>query len=500
MYMKPMGVVGAVMLLWCTLILAGCHEVQTDIHSETAPPEKSGSEESGPEKAKNVILFIGDGMGVSTVTAIRILDGQRKGLAGEENVLSWEKFPHLALAKTYNTNQQVPDSAGTATAMVTGHKTKAGLISVSAQVTRGACASAKDQRLQTLLERAERAGLSTGVVTTARLTHATPAALYAHVPERDWEADSDMPAEALAQGCRDIARQLIEFSEGDGIEVALGGGRRAFFPQYMKDPETGAPGRRRDGRNLIEEWLDKHKGGRYVWRAEDFRAISPEDTDRLLGLFNASHMQYEAQRSRDQGGEPSLAEMTEKAIRILEKNDAGYFLMVEAGRVDHGHHAGSAYLALHDGIALNQAVEQAVRMTNPDDTLIIVTADHSHTFVMAGYPTRGNPILGKVVGNDDRGSPETVPALAADGKPYTTLGYYMTPQGLRQGEDRADLGPVDTEAPEFRQQALIPVRTGHHAGEDVAIYATGPGAAKVQGVMEQNKIFDVMIKALNLPL
>jgi len=162
----------------------------------------------------------------------------------------------VALAKTYNTNQQTPDSAGTMTAMMTGVKTKAGVISVEQTVYRGDCASSRGKELVTFLEQAEMAGKATGVVTTARLTHATPAATYAHSPERNWEDDHDLTDEAKANGCKDIARQLIEFPHGDGIEVALGGGRRSFWPRGLPDPEdAGKTGERDDGRNLTEEWV-----------------------------------------------------------------------------------------------------------------------------------------------------------------------------------------------------------------------------------------------------
>ena len=130
--------------------------------------------------AKNVILFVGDGMGVPTVTAARIMEGQFLGGTGEEHTLSFEHFPSVALSKTYATNQQIGESAATMTAMATGVKTKAGLISVNQHAYRSDCNSQEGNELLTFLELAEVRGLSTGVVTTARITHATAAANYAH--------------------------------------------------------------------------------------------------------------------------------------------------------------------------------------------------------------------------------------------------------------------------------------------------------------------------------
>jgi len=441
--------------------------------------------------AKNVILFIGDGMGISTVTATRILDGQLKGGLGEENILSWETFPYTALSKTYNSNQQVPDSAGTATAFLSGAKTKAGVIGLNQSVPRGDCQASKDNHLTTILELSEKAGLNSGIVTTTRLTHATPAASYAHIPERDWENDSEIPSQEKKHGCQDIARQFVDFPHGNGIEVAFGGGRKNFLPKKKG-------GAREDKHNLITEWKKRHKNAQYAQNKKDLDNLSLTKDGPVLGLFNSSHMAFEADRVKGKDGEPSLAEMTEKAIQILQKKDGGYFLLVEAGRIDHGHHGGNAYRALHDGVALAKAVQVAKEVTDNADTLIIVTADHSHGFVMAGYSTRGNPILGKVIGNNKRGgAADEHNTLALDGGPYTTVGYYNGP-GAQKTPGRSDLSYVDTEAKNFIQQALVPTKSETHAGEDVAIYADGPGAYLFQGVVEQNYIFHVMHHALRL--
>jgi len=462
--------------------------------------------ETNRHRAKNIILFVGDGMGVSTVTAARILEGQLRGDSGEENQLSFEVMPYVALSKTYNTNQQTPDSAGTMTAMMTGIKSKAGVISVNQNVFRGDCASSKGNELKTFLEQAEIAGLSTGVVTTARLTHATPAATYAHAPERNWEDDHDLTLEANDNGCKDIARQLIEFPYGNGVEVAMGGGRRSFWPRNTPDLEDdGKTGERDDQRNLTEEWVENFDGSAFVWNKEQFDQVNADETDHLLALFDRSHMEYEADRENDVAGEPSLTEMTGKAIDILQKNKKGYFLMVESGRIDHGHHATNAYRALTDTIEFSSTIRSVMEKIDPENTLVIVTADHSHVFTIAGYPTRGNPILGKVTGNDKRGEAKDSLSLANDGMPYTTVSYangrgfdiletggdtrYKTP--INAGRV-ADLASFDTEDEGFHQEALVGLEAETHSAEDVAIYAKGPGAYLMHGVQEQNYIYHVM--------
>jgi len=470
-------------------------------------------------RAKNVILFVGDGMGVSTITASRIYDGQQKGGHGEENSLSFEKFPYLALSKTYSVDQQTPDSAPTMTAMVTGVKTIGDSISVDQDVEHSEPDANKinANALKTILEKAKEQGLSVGVVSTARITHATPAATYAHTSNRDWEGDSDKPAGATVP---DIASQLVDFDIDGGINVALGGGRTRFIPKTATDPEYGVAGKRKDGRDLTAEWVSKHQNAQYVWNKDQFNAIDPKTTDHLLGLFEPSHVHYEADRvAHDKAGEPSLTEMTVKALDILKKNKKGYFLMVEGGRIDHAHHSGNAYRALTDTQQLAAAVQTVAEKTSAKDTLIIVTADHSHVFTIGGYPQRGNPILGLTqgVGSD-------LPDVDLLGLPYTTLNYAngtgytgksdLQPEGSKsfnatdgswssgsEGHNPKSFEPATgrptltndlVQNSNYLQEAIIPLAAETHAAEDVAIFARGPKAHLFHGVMEQNVIYHVM--------
>jgi alkaline phosphatase len=460
-------------------------------------------------RARNVILFVGDGMGVSTVTAARILDGQMRGESGEENLLSFERLPYVAISKTYSVNQQTSDSAPTMTAIITGAKTNDGVLSVDQDVVPGDHTTVKGNELMTIFEIAEQVGLSTGVVSTARITHATPAACYAHSPERNWESDNELSAAARANGFPDIARQLIEFPYGDGPEVVLGGGRGKFTPRSVADPEYPTlMGERGDGRNLIDEWVAKRPRSVYAWNKGQFDATNLRQTDRLLGLFEISHMKYEHDRKKDVGSEPSLSEMTSKAIDLLAKNRKGFFLMVEGGRIDHAHHDNNAYRALTETIEFANAVKAALAKVDLRETLVIVTADHSHTLTIAGYPTRGNDILGKVRANDDRGNPASSYEKDAQGLPYTTLGYINGRMNTSEsqsgngdaGRRRLDLSNVNTADPNYRQGAAVPLATETHGGDDVVIYAGGPCAHLFHGVQEQNVIFHIMVQALKLPL
>jgi len=480
------------------------------------------------QRAKNVILFVGDGMGVSTSTAARILEGQMQGQPGEENQLFFETLPYLALSKTYSWDQQTSDSAPTMTAMVTGYKARESMLSVNHTTRRFECNpnTIAAKSLETILEQTAQAGKDTGLVSTARITHATPAANYAHTAVRDWESDAairEYEEEAgLAPGAcgvRDIARQLIETDDAvrQSLKVVLGGGRSNFIPATLADPEYPTEsGARLDGRDLTSEWLStRGEGASYVWNSSQFNSVNPSSTQYLLGLFEPSHVQYEADRATDTGGEPSLTQMTEKAIGLLARNPKGYYLHVESGRIDHAHHAGNPYRALTDTIEFAKAIKKAYEMTDPRNTLILVTADHSHVFTIAGYPHRGNPILGKVAEVPDMDGDPIELATDLLGLPYTTLGYANGPgytgasdvqgAGIKTFEhfpssftnvsSRPDLTSVDTTAPDFLPEATVPLSSETHAGEDVAIYASGPKSHLVHGVMEQHWIYHVMKEA-----
>ncbi len=469
-------------------------------------------------RARNVVIFLGDGMGLPTVAAARILEGQRHGQSGEENALAFETLPATALSKTYAANSQTPDSASTMTAIATGAKVNYRTLGVSQAVTEGDCKAALAEPLLSVLELAEQAGMGTGIVTTSRLTHATPAALYAHTSERDWEADADIPDDARAAGCHDIARQFIESRFGDDVDVALAGGRERFLPASERDPEyPGLVGLRLDGRNLVAEWQRAHPEGRYVWNSTQLDAALAAHAPRLLGLFEPSHMRYERERADDPAGEPDLASMTRAAIQTLQaRHDGGWLLLVEGARIDMAHHKGNASLALEETVAFSDAVRSALQLTDPADTLVLVTADHSHTLSFMGYPMRGNPILGKVVRVPRPGESGPQPALDSTGLPYTTLSYTSGPgyagASNRQPEGpkhylhapsefrpatqgRPDLRSTDTGAPEYLQEAMIPLKDETHGGEDVGVWARGPGASAVRGTLEQNVLFHLIVQA-----
>ncbi|NXQ25691.1 PPBT protein, partial [Alaudala cheleensis] len=423
--------------------------------------------------AKNLILFLGDGMGVSTVTAARILKGQLQHGQGEESLLEMDKFPFVALAKTYNTNAQVPDSAGTATAYLCGVKANEGTLGVSAGVTRDRCNTTKGQEVTSILRWAKEAGKAVGIVTTTRVTHATPSAAYAHSANRDWYSDGEMPPDALEGGCRDIARQLVE--NIPEIEVILGGGRKYMYPKNVSDVEYPHEekhrGTRLDGRNLVQAWQEAKPRGKvaeYVWHRRGLLALNLTRADFLLG------------ESCTQGG-PGISWGLQS---WKEEGNAKRCRVPAGGRIDHGHHEGKAKQALHEAVELDRAIGLATRLTSTQDTLSVVTADHSHVFTFGGYTPRGNPIFGLAPMQSD-----------VDRKPFTSILYGNGPGYKIVAGERENVSAVDFAHANYQAQSAVPLRQETHGGEDVAVFARGPMAHLLHGVHEQNYIPHAMAYA-----
>jgi len=470
-------------------------------------------EARGPRRARNVIFFVGDGMGVSTVTAARVFS------VGVDGQLVIDQFPYTALSRTYSSDSITPDSAPTMSAMMTGVNTNQSVIGFGESTEPNDFNNDGDGEAPwTLLELAKRQGMKVGAVSTATITHATPAATYAHINQRNNE--SDIALQALPTDATYNQRL------GRGVDLLMGGGRRFFVPNTSVD-EEGTRGARTDGRDLRAEF--QSAGYQYVWNRVGFNNLTGLPA---LGLFESSHMEYEFDRPTDLGGEPSLTEMTVKAIQLLEagsrRGSDGYFLHVETGRIDHAHHAGNAYRALTDTQELDKAIGAAAQMVDLRETLIIVTADHSHVFNIAGYPLRplqelpyavrsydagyeeainaGHGVLG-LVWDLDQSTGHVAPTPDRNGVPYTILGYHNGP-GYRGGarvDPRIDsfrgfggAVPTGPAHPAYFQESAVPLGSETHAGEDVAIYAIGPGADRVHGTVKNTHVFHVMKAALGI--
>ncbi|KAJ9577042.1 hypothetical protein L9F63_006390, partial [Diploptera punctata] len=441
-----------------------------DFHPQVQNFARLNSRSDDIGKAKNVIMFLGDGMSLSTLAATRAYLGQMEGRPGEETVLSFEEFPTVGLSKTYCIDSQVADSACSATAYLGGVKANMYTIGVNGRVNLNDCEAMlnSSNHVTSILQWSQEAGKSTGIVTTTRITHASPSGTYAHIANRNWEGPEDIISAGLNPArCPSIAQQLIKQKPGRDMQVIFGGGLSKFQPTENSDED------------LIEYWKNEkaERGAKYsyVTRRNELNQLDIHNTDYALGLFNTDHLPYTMQA--DPEIYPSLEEMTRSALKILKKNERGFFLFVEGGRIDHAHHSTKAHLALDETVEFAKAIQAAVEMTDERETLIVVTSDHGHTMTISGYPTRGNDIFGIAGTSSD------------DGFPYATLSYA---NGLGYKVARYDLTEDDMADPDYLFPATVPLYSETHDGTDVGIFARGPWSHLFTGVMEQHVIPHLM--------
>jgi alkaline phosphatase len=444
-----------------------------------------------------VIFFLGDGMGMTTMTAARIYS------VGEDGELTMDTLPETGFVKTFSNDAQVTDSAPSMAAYMTGIKMNNEVISMSADTqaydATGAAyttgrntkcpTSGNGTKVPTLLELAIANNMSTGVVTTARLTHATPAATYAHICNRNGE--NDIASQAVP-GNKNFNSAL-----GSGVDVMLGGDSTFWRPvgAVAAVPTLG----RTDGADLVKDM--QTAGYSFVSDVTGLNAFSPGTGKKLLGLFDQGvtqgHMSYEA--DRDPAKEPSIAQMTTKAIDVLSQNKKGYFLMVESGRIDHALHETSGKRALIDTVAFDEAIKATIAKVDLKNTLIVVTADHDHTLVLNGYAKR----TGKTTASE-AGVLGLVKDYILGGitKDIAGLGYSI--MGFGNGENRpasrAALTDVQTSDLNYHQEAAIPTSAGSetHGGADVFIGAIGSGAESISGVMDNTAVFNFLKAGLGL--
>jgi alkaline phosphatase len=438
-------------------------------------------------EAKNIIFFLGDGMGPSTVTASRIYK------YGENGSLNMDKLERTARIKTYSNDAQTTDSAPSMAAYMTGVKMNNEVISMTPETVatppgkdangnlgiNNCAASGNGVAATTILELAKAKGKAVGSITTTELTHATPAATFSHVCNRN------------AQFA--IATQLVpagagyNLALGDGVDVLMGGGRNHFTPFDATSNKAG----RADARNLLTELAAKG----YTVAATKTEMSAASNDKKFIGLFSSkSHLEYELDRTAtpplgEGATQPSLAEMTTKAMDILSKNANGYFLMVEGGRIDHALHGTNAKRALVDTIAFDDAIKAALdkaKLTDPTlaNTLIVVTADHDHTLAFNGYGKRGNPIL-----DINRNYKDGSATKDADGNTYTTLVFG---NGPNRPNLRSNLDSATVLADNYQQETGVRLSSETHGGGDVKLFATGAGAKAYKGTLDNTKVFGLL--------
>jgi len=460
---------------------------------------------AAPERrARNVILFIGDGLSMAHRTAARVLaKGLVEGRYGGE--LAIDDMPHMALVSTSGTDAIVTDSANSMSAYTTGHKSCVNAMGVYCARNKSGLAHPKVETLAELAKR-RNGGMAVGVVTNTEIEDATPAGMVAHVRRR---GDYD-----------DIVRMFYEL----GPDVMMGGGSGYFLPKSDK------AGRRKDDANFLEKF--KADGYALVSTATELKtAAANAATARLLGLFHPGNLDGALDRHILKKGtvgtypdQPDLVEETQAAIDILSKQANGFLLMVESGLIDKFSHVLDWERAVYDTIMLDNAVAVAKRFAaGRNDTLIIVVADHAHPVSIIGTYDDARPgerLRDKLgVYNeakfpnypkpDSDGYPASVdvsrrlafvfagfPDHCASGKP--SLGGPFRPTEEKDNKAVANESYCTPQATRMEGNLPFAQRQGVHAADDVVLTAMGPGAELFKGRVDNTFVFKVMATALGL--
>ncbi|MFN3596514.1 MAG: alkaline phosphatase [Rubricoccaceae bacterium] len=428
----------------------GCVQAQSTQRIPDAAPIDPRAPRGGTPR--NVILMIPDGFGIASATMARMATGRK---------LALDSFV-TGHCGTQSSDSFVTDSAAAGTALASGVRSYNGAIGMD------------DARrpVASLLEAARARSMKTGLVTTTRMTHATPAVFAAHVTSRAMEEE--------------IALQMLATAP----DVMLGGGIEFFLPT----PE----GRRRDGRDLLAE--ARAAGYEVITRGPELATARGE---RLLGLFSVNHLAYEVDRPNTD--QPSLAEMTRKALALLHGTSEGFFVMVEGGRIDHAGHGNDAVGHLSDTLAYDAAVAEALAFAEADgETLVVSVADHECGGLSIGrdgrYAFRPEVLL------EARASAEGLMADLArrtGGARANLAAVEATilanaPIEALEDEDRARLvtalqstsqyEPGQSMAAVISRHAVAGWTTGGHTGEDVTIHAAGPGSDQFTGHLENFEV------------
>ena len=423
-------------------------------------------------QAKNIILMIGDGMGPAHLHITWLYATRHLG----KDLVMIEIMNKGQTAYMVNdtADSTVTESAAAAVQMATGVKVLARSIGIGPD----------GKVLKTILEMAKEKGKTTGLVTTAGITDATPAAFAAHVERRSEEER--------------IAEQLVN----SNVNI-LFGGRKAFFL-----PEAEA-GRRKDARNLIRE--AKQNGYEFVSTAEEMKKAQGE---KIIGLFNQGSMLFEIDRKGSQ--EPSLAEMASKALDVLSRNKSGFFLMVEAGRIDHAAHLNDIGALLWDTLAFDEAIRVAYEFQKAHpDTLLIITADHETgglvvlPFGPTGreYESINLEAISKIKGSSERRNKE----MGEDPSPEKIKEIMKKYYDIDLTEEQVKIireNPLKQLDPKHfyygRNSAIAFVlrpyhrvgwATDSHSGTPLFLWGIGPGSNKLKGWKHNAEVFKVMKEA-----
>lgn len=456
--------------------------------------------EKSKKRAKNVILFVGDGMSLQARQIARILS---KGITeGRYNdLLNMEKMDNVAVVTTSGYDAIVTDSANSASAYATGHKSVVNAMGVYENCTKDPFDDPKVENIIELVKRTR--GMATGIVSTSNITDATPAAMVSHTRRR---AEQNFIAQTM----------LEDYHRPD---VILGGGSRHFIPMDV-------PGsKRKDNVDVIKSFEDL---GYSFSGTKTELENTPQSADKLLGLYQLDNMNVYIDRAviknpkvlKGFTDQPGLVEMTEKAIDTLSKNDNGFFLMVEGACVDKQLHVLDWQRAAYDNIELDKAVGAAQKFAaQNNDTLIIVVADHAHGASITGtyheldgktgreavrtYADSKWPTFEDVDGDGYPDNPDPAVTLAVQfaNHPDCNIDYRFkdvpTPPAIMGKDGKAIANPLTKG--EF-YAGNIPAKADQevHAADDVILTAQGPGADYFKGTMDNTEVFFGIVRALGI--
>lgn len=436
-----------IIVLSIAVLLLGAFTLFT---SGEAEAEKNAGNKGNQGKVKNVIFMIPDGFNGNYATNYRWYNG------GESSFDQHVK----GLMQTYSADTEVTDSAAAGTAMATGEKTNNGMVGVDPD----------GRELDSILVAAEKAGKATGLVATSTITHATPAAFASNVPSRGDEAD--------------IAPQYFE----NEVDVLLGGGREFFLPESEGGSQPAG--------NLIEQ--AEGAGYQYVSNRDELLDAKGK---KLLGLFSESAMSPEMHR--DQQEEPSLKEMTEAALGVLDKEKKGFFLMVEGSQIDWAGHAHDAAWAMTDIKAFDEAVEAALDFAKKDKrTLVVVAGDHETGGMSVGsngeYDLKIEELYGVTATGDHMAEEldDERSNIAEVVNTYT--GFDLSEEEVARIEESDEPNIAINDV--VSDRALIGWTSTAHTGADLPVYAYGPQSDKFSGLLENTDLPKIMAEAMKIKL
>jgi alkaline phosphatase len=479
---------------------AGSYVVEAAVEGKKSSVTWSVFATPDGRKARNVILFIGDGMSMAHRTAARILSkGIVEGHYGGE--LAIDDMPHMALISTAGTDSVITDSANSMSAYTTGHKSCVGALGIYCASNDSKFEHPNVENITEILKRKTK--LAVGVVTNTEIEDATPAAMVAHTRSRKaYDA---------------IVRMFFDAKP----DVILGGGLPAFLPKLSDSKSNVAT------RDDNQDFLTKFKAEGYAYASTNSELLAETakpETRRLLGLFNTKDIDGALDRKflkpesvSKFPDQPDLTDEVKAALDVLSRNDDGFMLMVESGRIDKYSHALDWERAVYDTIMLDNAVKLAKDWAGQrDDTLIIVVADHGHPISLIGTidDTSNQPLLRnrtKVYG--DAGFPN-YPAPGPEGYPASVDVTRRLALGFAAYPDTCDTGKPHLEGENkplaAGREACVPPETfktgnipenqdkGIHSGDDVVLTAMGPGSEQFHGHMENTRVFRAIATALGL--